>query len=397
MPTIREHTKRRWRCDTSFSTLGASWIGNRKLSNSWFLTNSPARRNISLNEFTWLRTRWIVTMISQSKMSIVEHYVFICTSKSLSKTYNWAEQCNTRWHIVPWTWNVCTPFRAFAICSKIRAFFIRGAPVDVNEKTLLWDLTLTNTNLFEILRGIIWRCKHNFCATPANVCCLISPFNNLAKLAHSAGCSWWWWTCAWKASRPPISLSTYRSVRSILDALWKVAFISRAWMPSSGITSAVLSARRRGYCSRISSASSVLNSRRVWTSDCRRCSGLNGDTALRVLVYLLVRSASHSSREVKYFSSVSTKELAYLRLDVVKLFVRRVPNTFIIVAASGHWKWQYCHTGILSHWLSFILEWSIFYSCFCSVLHCYHIGILCYYIMCSCIRIRVFITVDAVY
>ena len=72
------------------STPGASWIANRRLRIYWFRINSPARRNISTNELTWLRTRWIVT-ISLFKPSIILHCIFTCAYVSLSKTYSWAE------------------------------------------------------------------------------------------------------------------------------------------------------------------------------------------------------------------------------------------------------------------------------------------------------------------
>ena len=42
-------------------------FANRTMKTSWFLVNSPVRRNIKTNEFTRFSTRWIITTISQSE------------------------------------------------------------------------------------------------------------------------------------------------------------------------------------------------------------------------------------------------------------------------------------------------------------------------------------------
>jgi len=49
--------------------------------------------------------------------------------------------------------------------------------------------------------------------------------------------------------------------------------------------------------------------------------------ALSLVAYLLVRSASDSSQAVRYFSSILAKVCAFLRLEVVKLFVRHASHT----------------------------------------------------------------------
>jgi hypothetical protein len=53
-----------------------------------------------------------------------------------------------------------------------------------------------------------------------------------------------------------------------------------------------------------------------------------------------VHCASNSSSGLGYFSSISAKACAFLRLDVVKLAVCRAPHTgfrtFVIVALPGH-------------------------------------------------------------
>jgi len=58
-----------------------------------------------------------------------------------------------------------------------------------------------------------------------------------------------------------------------------------------------------------------------------------------------LRSASDSSLGVMYFSSLSAEVHAFLRLDVVKLFVHRAAHTeirtFILVAIEGHGNIQY--------------------------------------------------------
>ena len=61
---------------------------NRTLRTSWFVINSPARRNISTNEFTIFSTLWIVTTISLSKPSVTTCNIFTCLSISLLKMYN---------------------------------------------------------------------------------------------------------------------------------------------------------------------------------------------------------------------------------------------------------------------------------------------------------------------
>ena len=119
------------------STPGASLIANRTLRIYWFRVNLPVRRNISTNEFTWLRTRWIVT-VSLSKPPIILHCIFTCAYVSLSKTYSWAEvavpdsSCSNElpwWISIPWRWNVYTPSRALANCSSNRTFSASDAVV----------------------------------------------------------------------------------------------------------------------------------------------------------------------------------------------------------------------------------------------------------------------------
>lgn len=119
------------------STPGASRIVNPKLRIYWFCINSPDRRNFSTNEFTWLGTRWIVT-ISISKPSIILHCIFTCAYVSLLKTYSWSEvdvldsSGNNelpRWISSPWRWNVYTPSRVFASCSSNREFSVSDAVV----------------------------------------------------------------------------------------------------------------------------------------------------------------------------------------------------------------------------------------------------------------------------
>ena len=137
------------------STPGASWIANRTLRIYWFRINSPSRRNISTNELTWLRTRWIVT-ISLSKPFIILHCIFTCAYVSLSKTYSWAEfavldsSCSNelpRWISILWRWNVYTPSRAFASRTSIRIFSASDAVVESglelnnrSTKTTVWNL-----------------------------------------------------------------------------------------------------------------------------------------------------------------------------------------------------------------------------------------------------------------
>jgi len=74
---------------------------------------------------------------------------------------------------------------------------------------------------------------------------------------------------------------------------------------------------------------------------------------LGLLVFLLVRPASASSSGVRYFPSLSAKVRAFLRLDFVKLFVRRATHTgittFIVPAAAGHGNLQYYYNGMLSY------------------------------------------------
>ena len=109
-----------------------------------------------------------------------------------------------------------------------------------------------------------------------------------------------------------------------------------------GVTSALCSVWHQVFCSQIICASSVSNSRMVWTSSaCWHSSALKRDKAMRLLAFL-VNYASDSSSDVRYFSSLSGKVRAFLHLDVVKLYVCRDPHTgiwtFIIAAVSGQWN-----------------------------------------------------------
>ena len=66
-----------WRLCVRKWTSGALWMANRALTTSWFLINSPLRRNVSTNLFTWHRTHWIVATISLPEPFIIEHHMFI--------------------------------------------------------------------------------------------------------------------------------------------------------------------------------------------------------------------------------------------------------------------------------------------------------------------------------
>ena len=132
---------------------------------------------------------------------------------------------------------------------------------------------------------------------------------------------------------------------AVNDAVWCVAFICRGWTHSSDVTSALCCVWRQVFCSQIICASSVFNSRMVWTSSaCWHSSALKQDIASRLLAFL-VRYASDSSSDVRYFSSMSGKVRAFLCLDVVKLHVCHDPHTgiwtFIIDSVSGQWNLQY--------------------------------------------------------
>jgi hypothetical protein len=72
------------------------------------------------------------------------------------------------------------------------------------------------------------------------------------------GGRWWRWICSWKTVSSPIVILTNHSARHILGALGCVALISQAWMLSSCVISALRSARRRMFCSRIIRASQWL-------------------------------------------------------------------------------------------------------------------------------------------
>jgi hypothetical protein len=64
-----------------------------------------------------------------------------------------------------------------------------------------------------------------------------------------------------------------------------------------------------------------------------------------------VPSASAPSSGVRYFSSKSAKERAFLLLNVVKLVVLRASHTgitiCIIIAVAGHENLQFYYTGML--------------------------------------------------
>jgi len=212
------------------------------------------------------------------------------------------------------------------------------------------------------LRRISQRCKHKFFATRGTVCYFIFPFNILTKLAYFFH---WRQFITMDLSLKVFELASRypqnRNARRFLDVLWYVALISRSWMLSTAVGLALCSAKHRLFCSRITLVSAVLSSRNVRTSNtaCRRSSTLKRVVTFCLLTFLLVRSASVSSSGVRYFPSVSVKFLAFLCLDVVKLFVRRDAytgiRTFFTVAVSGHWTLQFYHIEIISRWYSVIM------------------------------------------
>ena len=126
-------------------------------------------------------------------------------------------------------------------------------------------------------------------------------------------------------------------------------------MPSSGATSALRSAKRLVFCSRIFLAYSVFHSRTIYTSSsaCWHSWALKRDIALSLLIFLLVLPASASSSGVRHFPSLSAKVRDFLRLDVVKLVARRATHTeittFIISAVTGYGNLQYYYIGMLSY------------------------------------------------
>ena len=61
--------------------------------------------------------------------------------------------------------------------------------MNVNAKTLLWDLALNKNSgslykLLNSLRKIMQRYKHKFSAKTATISCFIFPFSSLAKVAY---------------------------------------------------------------------------------------------------------------------------------------------------------------------------------------------------------------------
>ena len=167
--------------------------------------------------------------------------------------------------------------------------------------------------------------------------------------------------------------STHKS-RRVLDALSSVALISQAWMLSSCVISALRSARRLVFWSRIIRASQCLI-RMVWTSAYRRSTALKRDIVLRLVAFFTVRKIlvlapwhRHAPCSVHFAHHTGIR-------------------TFLIVAVSGHGKLQCytCHIEIQLYW-----NRSICYSCWRCIriraliaafvglgnLQYYHIGVL---------------------
>lgn len=132
-------------------------------------------------------------------------------------------------------------------------------------------------------------------------------------------------------------------------------------MLSSSVILALCSARHRPFRSWIIHASAVLNSRKVRTSTtvCRRSSPLKRDVTFCLLAFLLVWSASVSSSGVRYFPSVLAKVLAFLRLGVVKIFIRRAPYTGIRIFFYSC-RFRAWNLIVLSHWnnITFIFSYT---------------------------------------
>ena len=138
---------------------------------------------------------------------------------------------------------------------------------------------------------------------------------------------------------------------------WVCCLISLAWICSSGVTSAFRSGDAKCFAVELFSILNLIVSLSAQFRDEARYT--------RSCVFIdfsyCLRSASDSSLGVIYFSSLSTQVRAFLRLDVVKLFLHRAAHTetrtFIIVAVTGHGNIQYftmkCSTDELP---SFTLE-----------------------------------------
>ena len=155
------------------------------------------------------------------------------------------------------------------------------------------------------------RFKQRFSVTTATICCFIFPFNNLATLACLFRLGWQMTVDLFLNVFGLANGCTHRSLflRRFLDALSCVAIISRTWMRSSCVASALFCARRRAFCYRIIRTFPAFNSRAVKTSSsaCRRSSALKSEPfVLRLLAFFLLPSASDSSGP-GYFSSISAK------------------------------------------------------------------------------------------
>jgi hypothetical protein len=83
------------------STPTASRIANRTLRTSWFPINSPARRNISTNEFPWLRTTALGTVAANciSNIRNTVSHIYLCfhiTTENVQLGQACCSWCN-RW------------------------------------------------------------------------------------------------------------------------------------------------------------------------------------------------------------------------------------------------------------------------------------------------------------
>ena len=219
----------------------------------------------------------------------------------------------------------------------------------LNAQKLLQDLTLTRNNGSSSkslnLERVTQRGKHKSSATTTTICCFIFPFNRMAKLTYS-----FHW-------RQMMTVDLFLEDCELANrCTHKSQCTPHSWCPwlccidFSGLDAFFLCQFSSSFCATPSVLLSnyphfsVFNSRMVWTSAWRRSSALKRDLVLRLLAFLLARSASVSSSDFRELSSHSEK-YAFLRLDIVTPHVTCAPHigirTFLKVAVSGHGKLQY--------------------------------------------------------